>query len=114
MESIPSVEEPEGGLNLDFYREPSILDGRVSPASFRSFQSAMEDISTQTNMDQDQDNLQTVKNPTDDSESEDDVPENLSALNVSHKKSGGFFIPAPTLEQVEDAAKDLQDILKPP
>ena len=42
----------------------------------------MEDISTQTNMNQDQDNLQTMEDPIDDSESEneDDGDEQRSAL----------------------------------
>jgi hypothetical protein len=84
-------------------------EGRLSPASFRSYQSAMEGLESEVEPgSQDDDEDHDDAGPIDDSDSEqsDSEPEK--------PRRRGTFLPAPTLEQVEDAAWDLQDILKPP
>jgi hypothetical protein len=84
-------------------------EGRLSPASFRSYQSAMEGLESEVEPgSQDDDEDHDDAGPIDDSDSEqsDSEPEK--------PRRRGTFLPAPTLEQVEDAARDLQDTLKPP
>ena len=87
-----------------------IQDGRLSPASFRSLW-----LVTVIEDDEDSDGSLIASDldasPIDDSDSEQSEPEPRPEKPFWK----GTFLPAPTLEQVEDAVQqDLQNILKPP